>query len=107
MTAPSKKAEVPAELGAWPLNCLAFYTHMVRDFGNYTRAVTTSTDPIDTARAEGDFGVNLFSDMMQAYYDLALAPWTAMASAMAQRAADIPPAPVPIRTAKSRGPKAG
>lgn len=76
------------EFPAWPYNCLSLYTHMARDFGRYAQAMTKSTDVMQTARAEGDFGARLFSDLMQGYFDLALAPWTAMAAAMAQQGQD-------------------
>lgn len=105
MTAPSQPPP-PVEAASWPFNCLCFYSHVARDFGRYAQAMSKTTDVMEAARAENDFGVRLFGDLMQAYYDLALAPWTMMASAMAQRAADVPP-PAEIKTARPRGRQAG
>jgi len=86
----------PPEFPFWPFNCLTLYTQVMRDFGGYAEAVTRSNDAMDTVRAEADFGAKLFADLAKGYYDLALAPWTAMAAAMAEQAqADVAPeAPV-------------
>ena len=84
MAAPEPSSQGP-EFPYWPFNCLSLYTHMARDFSRYARALSGCTDTVEAARAEGDFGVRLFGDLMQGYYDLALAPWTAMASVMAEQ----------------------
>ncbi len=94
MAEPNRTAPGPG-LPYWPFNCLSLYTQMARDVGRYAQAMTTCTDTMEAARAEGELGVNLFSDWMKGYYDLALAPWTAMAAMMAERAADGQPAPEP------------
>ena len=57
MTAPSK-APPPLEAASWPFNCLSFYNHMARDFGRYAQTVSKTTDPVEAARAEGDFGMS-------------------------------------------------
>jgi hypothetical protein len=76
--------EAPApEFPSWPLNCLTFYRHMADDYGRYMQALSSATDPAQAARAEGDYGVSLAHDLMQAWYDLALSPFTAMTKAMA------------------------
>lgn len=85
MNAPNRTVQ-DLEFPSWPFNCLSLYTHMARDFGRYAQAVTKSTDAVETARAEGDLGMRLFGDLMQGYYDLALAPWTAMVAVMAEHA---------------------
>jgi hypothetical protein len=104
MAATPNQAPQAPEFPFWPYNCLSLYAHMARDFGRYTQAVTKSTDAMQTARAEGDFGVRLFADLMQGYFDLALTPWTAMASVMAERAVDAQEAPAAeVRPIKARG----
>jgi hypothetical protein len=87
----------------WPFNCLSLYSQIARDVGNCTQAVSKSTDAMEAARAEADLGVKLFADLMQGYFELALAPWTAMASVMAARAEEAQPAPdAQVRPFKSR-----
>ena len=70
----------------WPFNWMSLYRQTARDFSAYTQAIARCTDAMEAARVEGDFGVRLYADLMQGYVDLALAPWTAMASAMAEQA---------------------
>jgi hypothetical protein len=108
MVASSPQASQAPEFPYWPFNCLSFYAQMLRDFGGYAQAVSRSTDAMEAARAEGDFGVRLFGDLMQGYYNLALAPWTAMAAMMAERTSEAAAAPppaaetLPIRTVRGR-----
>jgi hypothetical protein len=100
---PNRAPEFPY----WPFNYMSLYSHMARDFSRYTQAASKSTDPVEAARAEGDFGMRLFADLMQGYYDLALAPWTAMAALMTERAKDAAPAaPEAAKPKTSRGPTA-
>jgi hypothetical protein len=89
------------DLAYLPFNYLSLYTQMARDFSRYAQAMTSCTDAMEAARAEADFGARLFADLTQGYLELAMAPWTAMASAMAQGAVDAPAAPV--RPMKGRG----
>jgi hypothetical protein len=93
-----------------PFNYLSLYTQMARDFSHYAQAMTQCTDAMEAARAEADFGARLFADLTQGYLELALAPWAAMASAVAQGAQgaeDAPAAPVSpaaaVRPIKARG----
>jgi hypothetical protein len=87
------------EFPYWPFSCLSLYAQMARDFGGYAEAMARSTDAMEAARAEADFGVRLYADLMQGYWDLALAPWTAMASVVAESA---PGAATPVPVAKGR-----
>jgi hypothetical protein len=104
MAASPYPAPQAPEFPYWPYNCLSLYTHMARDFSRYAQAMTKSTDAMEAARAEGDFGVRLFGDLMQGYFDLALAPWTAMASVMTERAGGAQPATAAeVRPMKSGG----
>jgi hypothetical protein len=80
------------EFPYWPFNYMSLYSHMARDFSRYAQAASKSTDPMEAAGAEGDFGMRLFTDLMQGYYDLALAPWTAMAAIMTKGAQQAEPA---------------
>lgn len=83
MTPSPELAKAP-EFPSWPLNCLTFYRHMADDYARYVQAVTGATDPAQTARAEGAYGVSVARDLAQAWYDLALSPLTAMAKVMTQ-----------------------
>jgi hypothetical protein len=85
----------------WPFNALSLYIHMAQDFGRCAHALTGCASAAEAARTEGDFGLRLFGDLMQGYYDLALAPWTAMASVMAQQGK---PTPAPIAAAEAEPP---
>ena len=73
-----------SEFPFWPFNCLSLYTQVMRDIGGCAEAVSRSNDAMDAVRAETDFGAKLFADLVKGYYDLALAPWTAMAAVMAK-----------------------
>ena len=108
MDAPNNDPARAPDFPSWPFNWLSLYTHMAQDVGRYAQAVTKSTDPIETTRAEGDLGMRLWSDLMQGYYDLAMAPLTAMTSALAPPSETPPPPPQakPARKARSAGPKA-
>jgi len=95
MAASPLPASQAPEFPYWPFNCLSLYTHMARDVGAYAQAMTRCTDAMEAAQVERDFGVRLFADLMQGYFDLALAPWTAMASVMTgQDSSAKPPAGV-------------
>ena len=59
--------------------------------------MTRCTDAMEAVRVERDFGMRLYADLMQGYFDLALAPWTAMASVMTEAAQD-----APVRLPKAR-----
>jgi hypothetical protein len=121
MTAPFETPSPIQDYPYWPFNWMAAYGQMARDFGRYGQALSKSTDAMEAARAEADLGLRLFDDMTRAYWDLVLAPWTAMASAMARQAAASPlpmavksgpikPGPIksgPVRSGRSVGPAQG
>jgi len=89
------------EFPQWPFNCLSLYTQVARDFGVYAQEMTKCTDAMEAARVEADFGARMFADLWKGYFDLALAPWTAMASAMAEQAED-PAASAPPKRSRGR-----
>ena len=99
MTASPNLARQPPEFPSWPFEGLSLYSHLARDFGAYAQAMTRCTDAMEAFHAEAEFGARLFADMMRGYFDLALAPWTAAASVMAERAEEAPPEaqPQPMR----------
>lgn len=86
MAKSTPETAAPHEFPFWPFGCTAFYSHALRDLGRYSRAMTQATDAMQATRAEGDFGLSLWQDLMQAYFDLAVLPMT-LAAAAAQRAA--------------------
>lgn len=100
MVAPEPSSRGPV-FPYWPFNALSLYIHMAQDFGRCAQALTGCANAAEAARAEGDFGLRLFGDLMQGYYDLALAPWTAMASVMAEQAQATP---APIAAAEAETP---
>ena len=88
----------PHAFPSWPMSCLTYYRHLADDYARCVGALGKTIDPVQAARAEGDYGVSVMHDMIQAWYDLALAPFTAMTKAA--RAAP-PVAPEEERTAKT------
>ena len=72
----------PHEFPSWPMNCLTYYRHLADDYARCVGALSNATDPAQAARAEGDYGVSVVHDVMQAWYDLALAPFAAMTKVM-------------------------
>ena len=89
MAKPSVESAPPA-FPFWPFSCLDFYRHAARDLGRCSQAMTRSTDAMQTLRAEGDYGLNLWQDVMQAYWDLAVLPMTLAAKAAASAQTDHP-----------------
>lgn len=93
MATVSGPASAP-EFPSWPLNCLTFYRHLGDDYARYVQALGRATDPTQAARAEGDYGISLMHDLMQAWYDLALSPFAAVAKvAGAPASPGVEPAP--------------
>jgi hypothetical protein len=86
---------------------MSLYRQMAQDFGRCAVDLSHSTDAVEAARAESEFGMRLLSDLMKGYYDLALAPFTAMTAVIAeqaesaqQAAASPPPAEVKSRSVR-------
>jgi hypothetical protein len=77
------EAAPPLAFPFWPFSCLDFYRHAMSDFRRYSQTATKATDPMQALRAEGDYGLSLWQDMMQAYFDLAILPMTLAAKAAA------------------------
>src|SRR5689334_10241232 len=113
MATPTYRSHQAPEFPFWPFACLSLYTRMARDFGSCAEAVARSNDAMDAVRAETELGAKLFADLARGYYDLALAPWAAMAATMAEEmqaaAEEMPPArppqaatTVPIRRPRDR-----
>ena len=71
----------PHEFPSWPMNCLNFYCHLADDYGRFMQALGAAVVPAQAARAEGDYGMSVMHDLMQAWYDLALSPVMAMVKA--------------------------
>lgn len=80
----------PHAFPSWPMNCLTFYRRLADDYGRWVHALGTATDPAEAARAEGDYGVQMMHDVMQAWWDLALAPASAMIEAASGAALSTP-----------------
>jgi hypothetical protein len=78
MTAPFRS---PASTDYWPFDGLSLYTRMARDFGACAQALSQCTDAMEAMQAEAVLGMRLAEDLARAYADLALLPWTVMASA--------------------------
>ena len=91
MAKPTAEPAPPHEFPFWPLDCMTFYSHAIRDFGRYGQAMSKVNDPAQALRAEGAYGLNLWQDMMQAYYDLAVLPMTLAAKAAASAEAEAEP----------------
>ena len=74
----------PHQFPYWPMSWLSLYNQALQDFARYAQAMSGCTDPMQVMRAEGDYGLNLWRDSVQAYYDLAILPVTLAANAAAQ-----------------------
>ena len=83
MTSFSDEAPAP-QFPSWLLNCLAFYCRLADDYARSVQALgDAATNPAKAIRAEEDCGASLMHDVMQAWYDLALSPLSAMAKVAA------------------------
>lgn len=83
MTSLSEQGPAP-QFPSWPLNCLTFYYHLADDYGRSIQALgDAATNPAKAIRAEEDCGASLMHDVIQAWYDLALSPLSAMAKVAA------------------------
>jgi hypothetical protein len=80
------KPAAPPTFPYWPFSCMAFYSHVARDLSGCAEAVTQAEDGVQAMKAEADYGVTLFHDLMQGYYDLALMPFTAMTGILTAKA---------------------
>lgn len=85
----SEDASAP-QFPMWPMNYLSCYRHLADDYSRYVKALSAATDPAQAARAEGDYGMRVMNDLMQAWYDLALSPYTALVKAAAETAQAAP-----------------
>lgn len=85
MTAPLR---IPQDYAAgWPFSWLSLYSDVARDLGRYAQTLTQCTDAMEAMRAEGTLALRLLDDLTRAYADLAATPWTVMAAALAEQAA--------------------
>jgi hypothetical protein len=106
MATPTYRSHQAPEFPFWPFACLSLYTRVARDLGSCAEAVARSNDAMDAVRAETEFGAKVFADLARGYYNLALAPWTVMAAAVAEemQAASAPQvaATAPLRRPRGR-----
>ena len=110
MTAPFKSprsaapALTPEDQLYWPFGCLSLYSQMLRDIGSYAQTLTRCTDVMEAMQAEGMLSLRLMDDLMRAYGDLALLPWTALVGALGQTAGIGPSTGAPTSpSAQERG----
>ena len=84
ITTPNPES-IPAHvLPYWPFSVLDVYQHLALDGDRYAKALTHVTNPADVLRADSDYGASLWRDLMLSYYELALAPFTAVMNAASQ-----------------------
>lgn len=88
MAQTSRHAAPLHEFPYWPLEFLLLYNHAMRDFTRYAQAMGRCTDAMQVVRAEGDYGLHLWQDTMQAYYDLAVLPASLAMKAVSQAPAE-------------------
>lgn len=93
------KPAAPPTFPYWPFSCMALYSHLARDLSGCVEAVVEAEDGVQAAHAEADYGIAIFHDLMQAYYELALVPLTAMTGILAAK--DAPAETQPTRAARA------
>ena len=73
--------EPAPEFPVWPFGLTAVYMHAIKGFVHWLETVTEATDAAQTLNAEADYGLALWRDFAEAYYDYALSPLTALTRA--------------------------
>jgi hypothetical protein len=76
----------PHPFPMWPFALTAYADHCSRDYGDYLDRLSKADDAAAVVRAEEAFGLNLLSDINQAFYALVWAPLDAAAAAAPRRA---------------------
>jgi hypothetical protein len=72
----------PPPFPMWPYAFTAYADHCSRDYGDYLDRLAKADDAVAVIQAEETLGLNLLTDMNQAFYALIWNPWrAAMASA--------------------------
>ena len=83
--AESATASPPYPFPMWPFALTAYADHCARDLGDYIDRLSKADDVAAVVRAEEAFGLNLLSDINQAFYALVWAPLDAAAATAARR----------------------
>lgn len=78
---PADPAPAPV-LPSWPLHCLVLTQRLAEEHGRYIWAVSKATAD-RVGRAEPHAGLGLMTELTQAWFDLVLSPFAAVADAFA------------------------
>ena len=82
-------AAPPHAFPMWPYAFMAYAQHCSRDYSDYVDRLAKANDAASVFQAEEALGLNLLSDMNQAFFALVWAPFEAAAAAGGE-----PPAPI-------------
>jgi hypothetical protein len=86
----STAAPAPHAFPMWPYACMAYAEHCSRDYADYVNRLTRANDAAAVLQAEEALGLNLLTDMNQAFFALVWAPLDAAEAATGEPAAPAP-----------------
>jgi hypothetical protein len=86
----STDAAPPHAFPMWPYACMAYAERCSRDYADYVDRLAKADDAAAVLQAEEALGLNLLTDLNQAFFALVWAPLEA-----AEAATGEPPAPAP------------
>ncbi len=82
MDTPQDKAiaeeAAPSSFPLWPFTCLAYADHLGRDYRRHLTKLAQATTGLEMVQTESVYDVHLLSDLTRAFYNLALAPYSAL-----------------------------
>jgi hypothetical protein len=73
-------AAPPHAFPMWPYACMAYAERCSRDYAQYVERLAKADDAAAVIEAEETLGLNLFTDMNQAFFALVWAPFEAAAA---------------------------
>jgi hypothetical protein len=76
----SDDATPPHAFPIWPYACMAYAERCSRDYADYIDRLAQADDPAAVIQAEETLGLNLLTDMNQAFVALVWAPFEAAAA---------------------------
>ena len=74
----AKVEAAPTSFPLWPFACMAYADHMGRDYRQHLAKLGQAATGVEMMQTESLYDAHLLSDMARAFYNLALAPYSAL-----------------------------
>ncbi len=76
----------PSSFPLWPYTCLAYANHIGRDYRQHLAKLGQAATGVEMVQTESLYDAHLLSDLTRAFYNLALAPYSALWAVAAGKA---------------------